>query len=234
MNSCDKCGKESKKLHPIEDIQTECIHYFCTTCARLIIDLTNEDLIEEERSLTKNTDFQINLLKGNIAQKIIESIFQEFGYEVYPYGYESYLTNIIKHMKNKYANIPVSKIRATPDLFVYDRAKNEGYLVEVKATTTPDETKYLISKYTVDKYLKYWGEAILIVYCIPSTNVYCSPLSYINFEDLNIEKSRNSDKENYVVNLKDNFYTLSKVFSLIDENEYENYIKKIKDTLDQF
>ena len=101
---CSRCDKDVEKLVEIGDayksayesamdsamvevaypsIYTE---HVCITCAREILQITDEDLIREERISNIQTDFQLNLLKGRLAQVVVESIFQEFGYEVYPYG----------------------------------------------------------------------------------------------------------------------------------------------------
>jgi len=245
MYDCPRCGKKVNKLFFIDDAESSAedtkllgfesptTYCFCLTCTKEYFDISDKDLIEEEISLLKNTKFQLNLLKGNIAQSIIETIFQEFGYEVYPYGYESYLTNIIKHMKKGNSNVPVMKIRSTPDLYIYDRAENEGFLVEVKASNTPNESEYWIRKYTVDKYLKYWEEAILIIYCIISNNIYCCPIGKIPFENLEITKSF-SKEDMYVINLKENFVSLPEFFSRIDKEEYNSLIKDIKEILNKF
>ena len=212
---CSKCGKIVEKLVAIDDayrsaeesatwsglLETPWPHtytdYVCITCAREILEISDEDLIREERSTRIETEFQINLLKGRLAQVVIEAIFQEFGYEVYPYGYESYLTNIIKSMRKGTANIVVSKIRATPDLFVYDRELNEGFSLEIKATNTHDETKFWIRKPTLQSYITHWPEATLIIYCLQSMNIYCRqvkdiPLDQLPVEQVSYRRSRNT------------------------------------------
>jgi len=208
--------------------------YVCITCAKQILKITDEDLIREERLTRIETDFQINLLKGRLAQVIIETIFQEFGYEVYPYGYESYLTNIIRYMRKGNANIPVRKVRATPDLFVYDRELNDGFLLEVKSTNTPDEAKFWVSKFTLQTYANYWPEAVLIIYCVPSMNIYCRQVKDISLEQLPIEQSPINDHENYVVNLKSEFLTLPSFFRLIESSRYQDLCQRIRGVLQRF
>jgi hypothetical protein len=108
MEKCPNCGKLVDKLIPIDNahvsaeitdlvgaLYTSTDHY-CVTCARQMIGITDEDLIKEDRILSKNPDFIISLLKGRIGQVVLESVFRNFGYEVYPYGYENHLTNILR------------------------------------------------------------------------------------------------------------------------------------------
>jgi DNA-directed RNA polymerase subunit RPC12/RpoP len=249
---CSRCGRSVEKLVAIDDayrsaedsaqwsglleVPWPCTYtdYVCITCAREILEISDEDLIREERSTRIETDFQINLLKGRLAQVIIETIFQEFGYEVYPYGYESYLTNIIRFMRKGNANIPVRKVRATPDLFIYDRELNDGSFLEVKATNTPDETKFWISKSTLQSYTTYWPEAILTIYCLPSMNIYCRQVKDISLDQLLIEQSPIGSHENYVVNLKSDFLTLPSCFRLIEPIRYQDLCQRIRGVLQHF
>jgi len=111
MQICPSCGKKVDKLIELDDASASAQYsgvlgqpyyyssLYCITCARQVLGISDEDLIRGERLLSNNPDFFIRLLGGRIGQVIIENIFRNFGYEVYPYGYESYLTNIIKHMR---------------------------------------------------------------------------------------------------------------------------------------
>ena len=250
---CSKCGKIAEKLVAIDDAYRSAedtaqwsgllempwpsiyTDYVCITCARKILNISDEDLIREERLTKIETEFQINLLKGRLSQVVIETIFQEFGYEVYPYGYESYLTNIIKSMRKGNANIPVRKLRATPDLIVYDRELNDGFFLEVKATNTPDETKFWISKPTLQSYITYWPEAILIIYCIQSMNIYCRQVKDISPEQLPIEQGPVIDgHETYIVNLQSGFLTLPQCFRLIEADRYQDFCQRIRKVLQNF
>lgn len=243
---CKRCGKTVEKLIPIDDSYTSaqyteivgvpypCIDYVCITCAKEILGISDEDLIREERLQVRDTEFLLNMLKGRLAQVVVETIFQEFGYVVYPYGYESYLTNIIKFMRKEDANVPVRKVRATPDLFIYDRELNDGFFLEVKATTAPDETHFWISQSVLQGYQIYWPEAILIIYCIPSMNIYCRPVSEILIDQLPLEQSALTGGNNYVINLKQDFQILPDRFRLIDANGYQEFCKRVRRIVSQF
>jgi DNA-directed RNA polymerase subunit RPC12/RpoP len=243
---CPRCGRTVQKLVPIDDADASsqwtdligvpypCTDYVCITCARKILGISDEDLIQEEQTTKLETEFLLNLLKGRLAQVVIETIFQEFGYEVYPYGYESYLTNVIKFLRKGDANIPAREVRATPDLFVYDREFNDGFLLEIKATNTPDESRFWISKYTLQTYLSYWPETVLVVYCMPSVNIYCRQVGDIHPEELPVERSAVTDRENYVLNLKGDFCTLPEHFRLIEPARYEDFCQRIRGILRQF
>lgn len=243
---CNRCGQTVDKIIALGDAEetawiTDTINvpapqyeYVCITCAREILNITEEDLIREERRPANDTEFNLRLVKGQLAQVLMEIIFLEFGYEVYPFGYESYLTNIIRHMRKGTANIPARKVRATPDLFVYDREANDGFFIEVKATSTRDETHYCILKSTFDIYRAHWPEAFIVVYCIPSGNIYCRQISQISLELLPEEQSPYTEWINYVLNLERDFQTLPEQFRLVEPIRYEAFIPRLKDILASF
>ena len=243
---CSRCGKVVEKLVPIDDayrssqytelagIPYPCTDYVCISCAREIIGISDRDLVQEERVTKVETEFLLNLLKGRLAQVVIETIFKEFGYEVYPYGYESYLTSIIRFMRKGDANIAARKMRASPDFFVYDRESNDGFFVETKATNLPDETKFWISKSILDMYLTHWPEAVLVVYCMRTMNIYCRNVSDICPEELHIERSGITGRDNYILNIRDEFGTLPNYFRLIEPDRYIDFCQRIRGVLKEF
>jgi len=243
---CDRCGKTVSKLVPIDDAYlssqyTELIgipypytDYVCVTCARGIIGISNRDLIQEERGTKIETEFLLSLFKGRLAQVVIETVLREFGYEVYPYGYERYLTSIMRFMSKGDANIAARKVRASPDLFVYDRELNDGFFVETKATNAPDESKYWLTKSVLDMYLSHWPEAVLVVYCMRSMNIYCRNVKDIHPDELPIEKSGITGRDNYVLNLKDEFGSLPDYFRLVEPDRYKVFCQRIMGILKEF
>jgi DNA-directed RNA polymerase subunit RPC12/RpoP len=243
---CTRCGRTVSKLVPIDDayrssVITEQIgtpyrytDYFCVTCAMEVVGITDRDLIQEERVSKIETEFLLNLLKGRLAQVLIEMILREFGYEVYPYGYETYLTSITRFMRKRDANISAWKVRTSPDLFVYDRELNDGFFVETKATNAPDESKYWISKSVLDMYLTYWPEVVLVVYCMRSMNIYCRNVRDICPEKLHTEQSSITGRDNYVINLKDEFGALPDYFRLIEPERYRDFCQRIRRILKEF
>ena len=189
--------------------------------------------MEQNSRNTNSSEFMINLLKGRIGQVIVEAVFQKFGYEVYPYGYENRFTNIVKFTTAKKANTTITKLRATPDLIVYDAESNNGAFVEVKSTTR-DATKFGIGKSVLETYRSHWPESILVVYCIPSGKIYCCPIEDIDTENLDVSTFPNSDTK-YVVNLEEDFQCLSEHFSLIEQEMFEEFQERIqKEVLEQY
>ena len=244
--NCARCGKTVSKLVPIDDayrssqyteltgIPYPYTDYVCITCAREIIGISDRDLVQEERLTNIETEFLLSLLKGRLAQVVIETIFREFGYEVYPYGYERYLTSITKFMTRGDTSTAARKVRASPDLFVYDRESNDGFFVETKATNSPDESNFWISKPTLDTYLTYWPEIVLVVYCIRSMNIHCRSIRDIRPEELHIKRLRETGRDTYALNLKDEFESLPDHFRLIEPSRYVDFRQRIKGILKEF
>jgi hypothetical protein len=240
MKTCPRCGKTVEKLIELDNalisaqvtqiigVPYSTSDLYCITCAREVLGISDEDLIREERNLAMNPDFYIRLLGGRIGQAILECIFRNFGYEVYPYGYESYLTNIIKHMRKGWPNTTVSQIRATPDMLIYDRELNEGFLVEVK-TTTLHPKQYWIESKQMKGYKKLWSGAILIVIHTPSLTFYCKAVDRLDLAELTETAPHFAqDKPGYNIDLEAHFDSFSTVFRLIDPQGLAEYIERIK------
>lgn len=240
MENCPNCGKLVVKLIPLDDANDSAIytdllgvpypntHNYCITCARQLLGISDEDLIREERVLSNNPDFMINLLKGRIGQVILELIFRNFGYEVYPYGYESYLTNIIKNLRKNQSNITVQQIRYSPDTLIYDRELNEGFLIEVKSTNSNPENYWIESKKIIN-YQKLWGSAILTIIHIPTLRLFCKTINKINLDSLTeTKKNFSPDSKGYEINLEEQFFDLSEQFRLINKSELADFISRIK------
>ena len=243
MEKCPNCGKFVDKLIPLDDADSSAQYtdligvafpktdYYCITCARQILGISDEDLIREERSLSKNPGFIINLLKGRIGQVILEGIFRNFGYEVYPYGYESYLTNIIKHLRKNLSNKVVKQIRSTPDVLIYDRELNEGYLIEIKSTTLNPKNYWIESK-QLNKYQELWSLAILTVIHIPTLKIYCKRIDQLKTDGITeTAPSFAPDSKGYIFNLEDKFINLSNQFRLIEKNELTDFIDRIRNEI---
>ena len=107
--------------------------------------------------------FYRNLLAGHFHKDLIRVILEESGYEVYPYGYESFLTPLkIKFEKGKIQPTEIAKkIRSTPDLLVYDNENEIAELLEVKSRRW-DWTED-VSIDALPRYKKYWNESILVM-----------------------------------------------------------------------
>jgi hypothetical protein len=78
--------------------------------------------------------FEYNSLVGNLAKEVVRSLLEKSGYLVYPYGYESFVSELKRrsHKSRLEATGSMKRLRSQPDLIVQDDTKNEIRFVEVK------------------------------------------------------------------------------------------------------
>lgn len=186
--------------------------------------------LKQDTFPTKRDDFAMFHLKGSIGRSIIETFFLASGYEVYPFGYENHYANITRFIRKSESDTTMRKVRAMPDLLIYDRQQNESYLLEIKTSSVQDESKYYISKNDLDTYIKHWPEAILIIYCIYTTNIYCRRIQEIKPNNLQQEYFGRSQTLGYILRLGD-FYSLPTYFRRIKSQSYRKLRSNIIDAL---
>src|SRR3989344_6609417 len=101
--------------------------------------------------------FASNVVKGRIAETLVEEMFKNSGYKVYRFGYEAILQNISQsHIKLQDSETK-EKIRSIPD-FVVVSPKGSIQLIEVKYSA--DGT---LRKSKLQNYLEFWNEARIIL-----------------------------------------------------------------------
>lgn len=78
------------------------------------------------------TTFNLNTLKGRMAEHLIQDLFIHCGYNVFNYGMERIMPGILQQMKIK-KDSPVAKaIRYMPDFVVQSNSTGELFYLEVK------------------------------------------------------------------------------------------------------
>ena len=143
---CDYCGKECNQVWEIPDeymtyqasdltgVYNPQYSYICYRCfcERFGIPFQEpkvehikqtQETIMNPVCLPKGAQFRIDLLKGNIAQAIVTSIFESFGYIVIPCGYENTFRGFIDDMKKADPDKFILKIRNSPDLIIYNKKR---------------------------------------------------------------------------------------------------------------
>lgn len=78
----------------------------------------------------REMDFRYNMVKGRVAETLIQELFLSLGYNVFHYGMERSvpgISNLLKGIKSPVAR----EIRSMPDFIMQDR-QHEVYFVEVK------------------------------------------------------------------------------------------------------
>jgi hypothetical protein len=175
--------------------------------------------------------FALNVLAGSIGKAVIEAYFVRFGYEVYPFGYENHYANVTRFLKRDSLKETITKIRAMPDLLVFNREKEENYLVEIKASNCKKELGYWIEEERFDCYRQNWQDAVLVIYLISSGEVICKRISEI--KHWTKAPLPNKSKPGYYLDLN-YFSEFPEYFTNIDRKNYVELSKEIQKILRTF
>jgi hypothetical protein len=100
-----------------------------------------------------------NIIKGRIAEAIIEELLKASGNKVYRFGYESTLQNLVqspsefdRQTKNG------QRVSSMPD-FIVINAEGSPFFVEVKFRSDP----YNLKGYSLKKIKKFWYAKVVLV-----------------------------------------------------------------------
>jgi hypothetical protein len=193
----------------------------------MVITQTNQKVVQPPTQ----KPFAIDALAGSIGKAVIEAYLGYFGYEIYPFGYENHYANVTRFIKRDPLKTTLTKIRAMPDLLVFDRVSGESELVEVKTSSSKNSKEFWIGKDRFDNYNTHWPEAILVVYMLSFGKVHCSRIS-----ELKISREGflpHSTDPGYYLDLS-LFSDLLQYFSKMDRSKYDDLSKKIQKTLKKF
>jgi len=72
-----------------------------------------------------------SMIKGRVAESIIEQLFLTCGYKVFRFGMENVLPEVMKDINKGYSNETTKSIRRMPDFVVQDK-KGNVFFIEVK------------------------------------------------------------------------------------------------------
>jgi hypothetical protein len=125
MAECIKCGQFTK--------------YNGGLCTKCYNEKNNTDFlgleeleIEEEGGLTdKERSYRYGMIKGRIAETLIQELFLSLGYNVFRYGMENTIPGIMELLKGVRSDV-AQEIRRMPDFVVQNPATKDVYFVEVK------------------------------------------------------------------------------------------------------
>ena len=116
MFKCTKCGKESKFENSL-----------CSKC--YAESKTNGD---DANGLTeKERNYRYNMIKGRIAETLIQELFLSLKYNVFRYGMENTIPGIMELLKGVKGDV-ADNIRRMPDFVVQNPATNAVFFIEVK------------------------------------------------------------------------------------------------------
>lgn len=151
----------------------------------------------------KNT-YSEGMLKGRMAETIIEEMLMSCGNKVYRFGYEAIVQNLVQIEGHFDVNSEVAlKIRTIPDFIIVDKKGNTSFL-EVKFRWDGKLKETDIQR--IKKIEKFWDSPIIFVCCYKKPYFRMSYPPYI-------------DKKNELL-----FKPLNEIISLdVNVNKIEKY-----------
>lgn len=137
----------------------------------------------------KESNYRFNMIKGRIAETLIQELFLQLGYNVFRYGMENTIPAIMTLLKGVKTEV-ASEIKSMPDFVVQNPRNNEVYFVEVKFRANGTLTRRDIPK----EYA--WGNAYFIL--VSKKHIKC-----ITFEELERGEEITATSKNYLGNRKE-------------------------------
>ncbi|MEI7719301.1 MAG: hypothetical protein WCI72_05515 [archaeon] len=87
---------------------------------------------EEKEGLSEQEErYRENMIKGRIAETLIEELFLSWGFNVFRYGMENTVPGIMKLLKGVRGDV-AKEIRRMPDFVIQKPGIKEAFFVEVK------------------------------------------------------------------------------------------------------
>jgi hypothetical protein len=91
--------------------------------------------IDEEISSSglseKDRNYRYNMIKGRIAETLVQELFLSLGYNVFRYGMENTIPGIMELLKGVRSDVS-KQIRRMPDFVIQNPQSKEVYFIEVK------------------------------------------------------------------------------------------------------
>lgn len=149
-----------------------------------------------------------DFLKGGIIKEVVKSLLQRYGYEVYPYGYETTFSVLKKRLREEGVRTSpsVRRMKSTPDLAVFDQKRKNLMFVEVKMRTS---LPVAINSNVIQGYKDFWNDCILVL-VVPDENVFYAQ---------RISDLQTKEKYDPVID----FCGIREFFQDIDESEFLDY-----------
>lgn len=127
MASCIECGEFTKFNGGL-----------CTKCYYKKNPKPNHSDIEEDEESgmsVKQKTYRYNMIKGRIAETLIQELFLSLDYNVFRYGMENTIPGIMELLKGVRSDV-AQEIRRMPDFVMQNPKTKDVYFVEVKFRTS--------------------------------------------------------------------------------------------------
>lgn len=107
---CSKCYSDKKKTKSADEV--------------MVID-DNSGLTDKERN------YRFQMIKGRIAETLIQELFLSLNYNVFRYGMENTIPGIMELLKGVRSDV-AEDIRRMPDFVIQNSKTKDVYFIEVK------------------------------------------------------------------------------------------------------
>jgi hypothetical protein len=97
----------------------------------IINELKNTEEQDNGGFTEKDKNYRYNMIKGRIAETLIQELFLSLGYNVFHYGMENTIPGIMRLLKGVKSEV-ATEIRRMPDFVVQNPKTDEAFFIEVK------------------------------------------------------------------------------------------------------
>ena len=118
MAECVECGSYTKYNGGL-----------CLDCYKK--DKVSETPIEESGLTERDKNYRYNMIKGRIAETLIQELFLSLRFNVFRYGMENTIPGIMDLLKGVRSDVALD-IKHMPDFVIQDNRNNSVYFIEVK------------------------------------------------------------------------------------------------------
>lgn len=126
MAECIECGEYTKFNGGL------CTKCYAKKNQKITNDETLKDFHEEPLGLSdKEKQYRYGMIKGRIAETLIQELFLSLGYNVFRYGMENTIPGIMELLKGVRSDV-AQEIRRMPDFVMQNPKTKEVYFIEVK------------------------------------------------------------------------------------------------------
>lgn len=133
MAECIQCGEYTKFSGGL------C--YLCYKEKKIVVDTETGEIIEDKKPIKsideqsglseKDRNFRYGMIKGRIAETLIQELFLSLGYNVFRYGMENTIPGIMELLRGVKSEV-ATEIRRMPDFVIQNPKSNEVFFIEVK------------------------------------------------------------------------------------------------------
>lgn len=161
----------------------------CLTCYNLKKQVPEAPTKESAGLDAKDKSYRYNMIKGRIAETLIQELFLSLGYNVFRYGMENTIPGIMELLKGVRSDVAL-EIRRMPDFVMQNPTTKEVYFVEVKFRASGEfSLKDLAANYP-------YGNAYIVL--VSKKHIKC-----ITVAELNDGKEISPSSHNYLGNRKE-------------------------------